>query len=399
MNILITGASGFVGKNLTAALKNIKNGNDKINADIVVDDIFLFDKNSTEEEFFFYCERADFVFHLAGINRPTEGESFTGGNVDFTQRLINILEAINNECTVMLSSSVQASLSGRYQGSEYGESKSQGEEIVFSHGEKTKAKVLVYRFPNVFGKWCRPNYNSAVATFCHNIAKDLPVTVSDESTELTLLYIDDLIAEMLDALREREHHCNYDGTEPVPDEKGRYCYVPTTHKATLGEIVTLLQKFNAQRDTLLIPEIPEGSFGKKLYSTFLSYLPEEKVKYPLKMNCDERGSFTELIKTVGCGQVSVNISEAGVTKGQHWHNSKWELFIVVSGKALIQQRKIGSDEVLSFIVSGEKIEAVQMLPGYTHSITNLSDREKLITLMWANESFDPHKPDTFYEEV
>ncbi len=399
MNILITGASGFVGRNLTEALKNIKNRKDRVNSDIVIDEIFLFDKESTEEEFLHYCENADFVFHLAGVNRPTEGETFTGGNVDLTVRLINVLEAINNECTVMLAGSVQASLSGRYAGSEYGESKRQGEEIVFAHGEKTKAEVLVYRFPNIFGKWCRPDYNSAVATFCHNIARGLPVTVTDESIELELLYIDDLVEEMLMAIRGREHRCSFEGVSPMPDENGRYCYVPVTHRATLGKIVDLLRQFDSQPGTLIMPEIPDGSFAKKLYSTFLSYLPKENISFPMKMNRDERGSFTELIRSNNCGQVSVNISNPGVTKGQHWHNSKWELFIVVSGKALIQQRKIGTDEILTFEVSGEKIEAVHMLPGYTHNIINLSDTEDLITIMWANEGFNPDKPDTYYEEV
>lgn len=398
MKILITGAKGFVGKNLAAALNNIKEGKDRTHPEITVDEIYLYDIDSSKELLEEACERADFVFNLAGVNRPEKNEEFMSGNFGFASELLETLKKYNNKCPVMLSSSIQATLIGRYNG-EYGKSKKAGEDLFFKYGEETGAKVLVYRFPNLFGKWGRPNYNSAVATFCNNIANDLPITVNDPSVELELLYIDDLVDEMMLALSGREHRCEFDGISAVFSENGRYCVVPTTHKVTLGEIVSLLESFKRQPETLLMPEIPKNSFAKKLYSTFLSYLPKEKVSFPLKMNVDERGSFTELLRTEKCGQFSVNISKPGITKGQHWHNTKWEFFIVVSGKGLIQMRKIGGDEVLNFEVSGEKIEAVHMLPGYTHNIINLSDTEDLVTLMWANELFDKEKPDTFFEVV
>ena len=345
-----------------------------------------------------FCENSDFVFNLAGVNRPKETAEFMQGNFGFASELLDTLKKHNNKCPVMLSSSIQATLIGRYD-SDYGRSKKAGEDLFFKYSEETGAKVLVYRFPNLFGKWCRPNYNSAVATFCNNTANDLPITVNDRNTMLELLYIDDLVAEMLDALENNEHHCEFDGINTVITENGKYCAVPTTHKVTLGEIVDLLGQFKSQPKTLIMPEIPNNYFAKKLYSTYLSYLPKSKVSFPLKMNIDERGSFTELLKTANCGQFSVNISKPGITKGQHWHNSKWEFFIVVSGHGLIEERKIGSDEVLRFEVSGNKIEAVHMLPGYTHNIINLSDTEDLVTLMWANEQFDPNHPDTFFEKV
>lgn len=397
MNILVTGAKGFVGKNLCAALKNIRDNKDRTR-NIKIEEIFEYDIDTERNLLDGFCERADFVFNLAGVNRPKDNAEFMEGNFGFTSDLLNILKKHNNKCPVMLSSSVQATLIGRYD-NDYGRSKKAGEELFFKYAEETGAKVLVYRFPNLFGKWCRPNYNSAVATFCNNTANDLPITVNDRNTELELLYIDDLVAEMLDALENNEHHCEFDGINTVITESGKYCAVPVTHKVTLGEIADLLEQFKNQPKTLLMPEMPEGSFAKKLYSTYLSYLPKEKVSFPLKMNIDERGSFTELLKTAGCGQFSVNISKPGITKGQHWHNSKWEFFIVVSGHGLIEERKIGSDEVLRFEVSGNNIEAVHMLPGYTHNIINLSDTEDLVTLMWANEQFDPNHPDTFFEKV
>ena len=399
MNILITGAKGFVGKNLAEALKAIRDGKDRTRPDLKIDEIYLYDIDSSAEELDAFCEKADFVFNLAGVNRPQNNEEFFEGNFGFASTLLGTLKKYSNTCPVMLSSSVQATLLGRYAGSDYGKSKKAGEELFFEYGEAEGAKVLVYRFPNVFGKWCRPNYNSAVATFCNNIANDLPIQVNDRSTLLELVYIDDIVAEMLDALEGKEHHCEFDGIDTVLTESGKYCAVPVTHKVTLGEIVDLLQSFKAQPQSLIMPRIPEGSFAKKLYSTYLSYLPKEKVSFPLKMNVDARGSFTELLKTLDCGQFSVNISNPGITKGQHWHHSKWEFFIVVSGKGLIQMRKIGIDEVLDFYVSGDKIEAVHMLPGYTHNIINLSETENLVTLMWANESFDPNHPDTFFEVV
>lgn len=399
MKILITGAKGFVGKNLAEALKNIRDGKDKTRPNLKIEEIYLYDIDSSEDELEAACSNADFVFNLAGVNRPENTDEFMKGNFGFASKLLDTLKKYNNKCHVMLSSSIQATLIGRYGESDYGKSKLAGEELFFKYGEETGSKVLVYRFPNLFGKWCRPNYNSAVATFCNNIANDLPITVNDRSTELELLYIDDLVTEMLDALENKEHRCEFDGLNTVPTDNGRYCTCPVKHKATLGEIVDLLEKFKKQPETLLMPEIPDKSFAKKLYSTYLSYLPKEKASFPLKMNVDGRGSFTELLKTEKCGQISVNISKPGITKGQHWHNSKWEFFIVVSGHGLIEQRKIGSGEVLRFYVSGEKIEAVHMLPGYTHNIINLSDTENLVTVMWANESFDPNHPDTFYEEV
>lgn len=398
MNILVTGAAGFVGKNLVCALKNIRDGKDRTRSNIKIDQILEYDVNTEPSLLDEYCDKADFVFNLAGVNRPQDPNEFMQGNFGFANVLIDTLKKHKNTCPVMLSSSIQATLIGRYD-SEYGRSKKAGEELFFSYGEETGARVLVYRFPNLFGKWCRPNYNSAVATFCHNIANDLPIQVNDRNVTLELLYIDDLVSEMLDALEGNEHHCRFDGVETMLCDDGKYCAAPITHKATLGDIVDLLYSFNAQPSTLVIPEIPYNSFAKKLYSTYLSYLPKEKIAFPLKMNCDDRGSFTEFLKTEKCGQFSVNISKPGITKGQHWHNTKWEFFIVVSGKGLIQQRKIGSDEVLNFEVSGDKIEAVHMLPGYTHNIINLSETKDLVTLMWANEQFDPEHPDTFFEVV
>ncbi len=399
MNILITGAEGFVGKNLAEAFKAIRDGKDRTRPDLKIDEVYLYDIDSSYEELDVFCQKADFVFNLAGVNRPQNNEEFFEGNFGFASTLLETLKKHKNNCPVMLSSSVQATLLGRYAGSDYGKSKKAGEDLFFEYGQTVGAKVLVYRFPNVFGKWCRPNYNSAVATFCNNIANDLPIQVNDRGTLLELVYIDDIISEMLDALEGKEHHCEFDGVDTVLCEKGKFCAVPVTHKVTLGEIVDLLESFKAQPQSLVVPEIPEGSFRKKLYSTYLSYLPKEKVSFPLKMNVDDRGSFTELLKTLNCGQFSVNISNPGITKGQHWHHSKWEFFIVVSGKGLIQMRKIGTDEVLDFYVSGDKIEAVHMLPGYTHNIINLSETENLVTLMWANESFNPNHPDTFFEVV
>ncbi len=398
MKILVTGAKGFVGKNLCCALKNIKDGKDRTRPALHIDAVYEYDLDGTAEELDKYCEEADFVFNLAGVNRPKDPAEFKAGNFGFASTLLNTLKKHKNKCPVMLSSSIQATLIGRYDG-EYGRSKKAGEELFFSYAEETGAKVLVYRFPNLFGKWCKPNYNSAVATFCYNTAHDLPITVNDKAIELELLYIDDLIAEMLDALEGKEHRCEFDGTATIPKENGRYCAAAITHKETLGEITALLEKFKNQPKTLLMPEIPDNSFAKKLYSTYLSYLPKEKTAFPLKMNVDARGSFTELLKTEKCGQFSVNISKPGITKGEHWHNTKWEFFIVVAGHGLIEQRAVGSDEVLRFEVSGEKIEAVYMLPGYTHNIINLSDTEDLVTLMWANELFDPAHPDTFFEKV
>ncbi len=398
MKILITGAKGFVGKNLTEALKNIRDGKDRTHPSLKVDELYLYDIDTDPELLDDYCEKADFVFNLAGVNRPQDPEEFMQGNFGFASTLLNTLKKYNNKCPVMISSSIQATCIGRYD-SDYGRSKKAGEELVFSYGEETGAKVLVYRFPNLFGKWCRPNYNSAVATFCNNIANDLPITVNDPSVQLELLYIDDLVDEMIAALEGREHRCEFEGINTVLCDNGKYCAAPVTHKVTLGEIVELLGSFKDQTSTLVMPEIPYNSFAKKLYSTYLSYLPKEKVSFPLKMNEDARGSFTELLKTEKCGQFSVNISKPGITKGQHWHNTKWEFFIVVSGKGLIQMRKIGTDEVLNFEVSGEKIEAVHMLPGYTHNIINLSETENLVTVMWANEQFDANHPDTFFEVV
>ena len=399
MKILVTGAKGFVGRNLCDELYNIKEGKARCYGDLVVDAVYEYDIDSNLEELDAYCSDCDFVFNLAGVNRPKENSEFMSGNFDFALTLLDTLKFHQNDCPVMLASSIQATLIGRYGNSDYGKSKLAGEELFFEYARETGAKVLVYRFPNLFGKWCRPNYNSAVATFCNNIVNDLDIQVNDPGVELELLYIDDLVKEMINALQGDEHHCEFDGVETVLNASGRYCAVPTTHKVTLGEIVSLLESFKAQAQTLIMPEIPENSFAKKLYSTFLSYLPEKKICFPLKMNIDERGSFTELLKTVNCGQFSVNISKPGVTKGQHWHHTKWEFFIVVSGKALIQQRRIDTNEVLNFEVSGDKIEAVHMLPGYTHNIINLSDTCDLVTLMWANETFDPNCPDTYFLPV
>lgn len=399
MKILVTGAKGFVGKNLVCALENIKANKDRTRPNILIDEVYSYDIDSSKDELDLYCKNADFVFHLAGVNRPENPEDFMKGNFGFSNELLETLKKYNNTCPVMLSSSIQATLIGRYGEGEYGKSKREGENLFFNYSKETGAKVLVYRFTNLFGKWCRPNYNSVIATFCNNIANDLPITINDENVMLELTYIDDLVAEMLDALEGKEHRCVFDGINTVLDLNGEFCAVPITHKVTLGEIVALLNTFKSQPESLVVPKIPNGSFSKKLYSTYLSYLPKENVVFPLKMNCDDRGSFTELLKTEKCGQVSVNISKPGITKGEHWHHTKWEFFIVVSGKGLIQQRKIGSDEVLNFYVSGEKIEAVHMLPGYAHNIINLSETEDLITVMWANEQFDQSHPDTFYEKV
>ena len=399
MKILVTGACGFAGKNLVCALENIRDGKDKTRPNLAIEEIFCFDIDSSAEQLDCFCRDADFVFNLAGVNRPQNPEDFQKGNRDFAENLLSLLKKLGNTCPVMLSSSIQATLVGRYADGEYGKSKKAGEELFFKYGEESGARVLVYRFPNLFGKWCRPNYNSAVATFCHNIANDLPITVSDPSVTLELLYIDDLVEEMLDALEGKEHRCEFSGIDTVITENGKFCAAPVTHKVTLGEITELLYSFREQPKTLIIPSIPAGSFAKKLYSTYLSYLPKDKVSFPLKVNEDARGSFTELIKTAQCGQFSVNISRPGITKGQHWHNTKWEFFIVVSGEGLIEQRKIGSDEVLQFFVNGDRPEAVHMLPGYTHNIINRSNEKDLITLMWANEQFDPNKPDTFFCEV
>lgn len=406
MKILVTGAKGFVGKNFVAQLKNIQEGKAKCYSNVSVSAVYEYDIDSTPEELDAYCKDCDFVFNLAGVNRPQNQEEFMQGNFGFASILLDTLKKYNNTCPVMISSSIQATLAGRFGTSEYGKSKKAGEELMFQYGEETGARVLVYRFPNLFGKWCRPNYNSAVATFCNNMANDLPIQVNDASVELELLYIDDLVDEMIAALKGEEHHCTYDGLNVVPcypeqseGSVNTYCYCPITHKVTLGEIVEFLNQFKNQPSTQLIPEIPYNSFAKKLYSTYLSYLPKEKVAFPLKMNIDARGSFTELLRSEKCGQVSINISKPGITKGQHWHNTKWEFFIVVAGHGLIQERKIGTDEVIEFEVSGEKIEAIHMLPGYTHNIINLSDTEDLVTVMWANESFDPNKPDTYFEPV
>lgn len=398
MKILVTGANGFVGKNLVVALKNIKDGKDRTHPNIVIDEIYSYDIDSSAELLEDACKNADFVFNLAGVNRPQSAEEFMQGNFGFASTLLNTLKNYNNTCPVVLSSSIQATLIGRYD-SDYGRSKKAGEDLFFEYANETGAKVLVYRFPNLFGKWCRPNYNSAVATFCNNIANDLEITVNDPSVQLELLYIDDLIDEMLLAIEGKEHHCEFDGIDTVLCDDGKYCAAPITHKVTLGEIVELLESFKNQPQTLLMPEIPYNSFAKKLYSTYLSYLPKEKAIFDLKMNCDDRGSFTELLKTENCGQFSVNISKPGITKGQHWHHTKWEFFIVVSGHGLIQMRKVDSDEVLNYEVTGDKIQAIHMLPGYTHNIINLSETENLVTVMWANEQFDPSHPDTFFEVV
>ncbi len=399
MNILVTGAQGFVGKNLVANLRNIAQGKNRTRSNLHIEEIFEYDLDTDPALLGDYCARADFVYHLAGVNRPQNNEEFMEGNFGFSSTLLETLKQTGNKCPVLLSSSIQATLIGRYGKSDYGRSKLAGEELFFAYGKETGASVLVYRFPNLFGKWCRPNYNSVVATFCYNISHDLPIQVNDPSTQLELLYIDDLVEELLDALEGHPHRCDYEGLMPLLKEDGKYCYASPTHQVTLGEIVELLESFKAQPQTLVLPEIPPDSFAKKLYSTYLSYLPQEKVAFPLKMNVDDRGSFTELLKTRNCGQFSVNISKPGITKGQHWHNTKWEFFVVVSGHGLIQERKIGSEEILEFEVDGDHIQAVHMLPGYTHNIINLSDTENLVTVMWANEQFDPSHPDTFFEIV
>lgn len=399
MKILVTGAKGFVGQNLVANLKNIQQGKNRTRPALKIDEIYEYDITSTQQALETYCAQADFVFNLAGVNRPKNQSEFMQGNFGFASTLLDTLKNHGNTCPVMLASSIQATLIGRYGESDYGKSKLAGEELFFTYAGETGAQVLVYRFPNLFGKWCRPNYNSVIATFCNNIANDLPIQVNDPNVELELLYIDDLVEEMLDALEGKAHRCNYDGLAAQAAADGRYCYAPTTHKVTLGEIVELLDLFKAQPQSLVMPEIPYNSFAKKLYSAYLSYLPAEKTIFDLKMNKDERGSFTELLKTLSCGQFSVNISKPGITKGEHWHNSKWEFFIVVAGHGLIQERRIGSDEIREYEVSGDKIQAVQMLPGYTHNIINLSQTENLVTVMWANEQFDPQHPDTFGEKV
>lgn len=400
MKILVTGARGFVGRNLVSQLRNIRDGkagNYALSGEKL--EIFEYDVDTDPSLLDDYCRQADFVFNLAGVNRPKDTSEFMKGNFGFASTLLETLKKHGNKCPVMLASSIQATLVGRYAASDYGKSKLAGEELFFEYSHETGAKVLIYRFPNLFGKWCRPNYNSAVATFCYNTAHELPLQVNDPSTRLEFLYIDDLVEEMIAALEGKEHRCEFNGVETILQEDGRYCAAPVTHKVTLGEIVDLLHAFSRQPATLVMPEIPPHSFAKKLYSTYLSYLPKEKVAFPLKMNVDARGSFTELLRTENCGQVSVNISKPGITKGEHWHHSKWEFFMVVSGHALIQERKIGTDEVLEFEVSGSEIKAVHMLPGYTHNIINLSETEDLVTVMWANEAFDPSRPDTYYEPV
>ena len=399
MKILVTGAKGFVGKNLCAQLNNIREGKNKSYGDLTISEVFEYDIDSSFEQLDSYCQSCDFVFNLAGVNRPQNQEEFMLGNFGFASTLLDLLKKHKNSCPVMISSSIQATLAGRFGNSEYGKSKKAGEELMFAYAEETGAKVLVYRFPNLFGKWCRPNYNSAIATFCHNIANDLPIQVNDRSVEMELLYIDDLVDEMIHAIHGDEHRCEFEGVETIPTEAGRYCYCPITHKTTLGEIVDWIYAFAEQPKTLTIPEIPENSLAKKLYSTYLSYLPKEKVAFPLKMNIDQRGSFTELVHTLNCGQVSINISKPGITKGQHWHNTKWEFFIVVSGHGLIQQRRIDSEEVIEFEVTGENIQCIHMLPGYTHNIINLSDTQDLVTVMYCNEIFNPNKPDTFFLPV
>lgn len=399
MNILVTGAKGFAGKNLVENLKNIRDGKNRTRPGISIEKIYEYDLENTPDELDAFCSDCDFVFNLAGVNRPKDPAEFREGNFGFASTLLDALKMHRNTCPVMLSSSIQATLQGRFGESEYGKSKLAGEELFFAYGQETGAKVLVYRFPNLVGKWVRPNYNSAVGTFCNNIANDLPITVNDPSVELEMLFIDDLVEEMFDALEGKEHHCEFEGIETVLTDDGKYCAAPVTHKATLGHIVECLNTFHDQPKTLVMPSIPDGSFEKKLYSMYLSYLPKEKAIFDLKMNCDDRGSFTELLKTADHGQFSVNISKPGITKGQHWHNSKWEFFIVVAGHGLIQERKIGTDEVLNFEVSGDKIQAIHMLPGYTHNIINLSETENLVTVMWANEQFDQKRPDTFGEKV
>ena len=399
MNILVTGAKGFVGKNLVENLKCIRDGKNLTRPKIKIDEIFEYDLESKPEELEKYCANADFIFHLAGVNRPKDPTDFQKNNFGFTSKLLETLKKYKNKAPIMLASSVQATLSGRFGDSEYGRSKLAGEELIFNYGLETGAQVFVYRFPNLVGKWVRPNYNSAVGTFCNNIANDLPIKINDPNVELEMLFIDDLLEELYDCIEGRPHRCEYDGVIAITNKNGRYCYSPVTHKATLGKIVELLKTFHEQPQNLIMPAIPENSFEKKLYSMYLSYLPKNKIICDLKTNSDERGSFTELLKTLNHGQISINISKPGITKGQHWHNSKWEIFWVVSGHGLIQERKIGSDEVLEFEVSGENIQAVYMLPGYTHNIINLSETENLVTVMWANEIFNANCPDTFHELV
>ena len=401
MRILVTGAKGFIGKNLCAQLNNIKEGKAKYYGDLVVDEIHEYDLDSTPEQLDLWCKECDFVFNLAGVNRPKDPEEFMKENFGFTTILLDTLKKYKNDCPVMISSSIQATLAGRFGTSEYGKSKKAGEELMFRYGEETGAKVLVYRFPNLYGKWCRPNYNSAVATFCNNIANGLPIQVNDPNVIMELLYVDDLIEEMICALQGQEHHCEFDGVETVMKEDGRYCAAPITHHVKLGEIVDLLHQFAEMPNTLMIPEIPADSFAKRLYSTYLSYLPKEKAIFDLKMNVDSRGSFTELVHTFNCGQVSINISKPGITKGEHWHHTKWEQFIVVAGHGLIQLRNENDPnaENLKYKVSGDKIQSVIMLPGYTHNIINLSDTEDLVTVMYCNEIFNPERPDTFFDPV
>lgn len=398
MNILVTGARGMVGSALVANLKNIRDGKNRTRPGIQIEEIYEYNRDSTPEQLDEYCKRADFVFNLAGVNRPENPEDFMKGNFGFASELLDTLKKHGNKATIMLSSSVQATLAGRFGNSEYGRSKKAGEELFFAYGEETGAKVAVYRFPNLMGH-SRPKYNSAISTFCWAVANDEPFTVNDRGTELEVIYIDDLVEGMFDLLEGKEQHCDFDGVETVLKEDGRYCCVPTTHKVSLGEIVDLLEQFKNQPVSLLMPKMPEGSFAKKLFSLYLTYLPKEKFKYALKMNCDNRGSFTELVHTQDCGQVSINISKPGITKGQHWHNSKWEQFIVVHGHGLIQERNIHTGEVVEFEVSGDKIESVYMIPGWTHNIINLSDTEDLVTVMTCNEIFDPNHPDTFGEPV
>ena len=399
MKILVTGGTGFIGKNLCARLRAIQDGKDRSHPDLIIDKIYEWNRNTSEEEKVQDCQKANFVFHLAGVNRPESPEEFTTGNYYYTKELLFMLQEAGNNCPVMLASSVQASLSGRYENSFYGKSKLESEYLLNQHCSKTGAKAMIYRFPNVFGKWCRPNYNSVVATFCFNMARDLPIQIDDPNTQLELLYIDDLVEEMLFALEGKEHRCKYQGITPILDPNGSFCYVPITHKVSLGQLVNEINNFHLQPQTLIIPQQGRNTFRKKLYATYLSYLPQNNISIPLKMNIDDRGSFTELFKTENCGQVSVNISKPGITKGQHWHNTKWEFFIVVSGHGLIQERKIGSDEILEFEVFGDTPEAVHMLPGYTHNIINLSTTEDLVTIMWANELYNPSCPDTYHEEV
>lgn len=406
MKILVTGSNGFVGRNLVWNLRELRDGKNKTRPNLTITEIYGYDVETSVEDFEYACQRVDFVFNLAGVNRPKDNSEFMEGNFGFASTLLDTLKKYGNKCPVMLASSAQASLTGRFEGSEYGKSKLAGENLFLDYSKETGAKVLIYRFPNLFGKWCKPRYNSAVATFCNAVANDEEYTVNDRSTELELLYIDDLIEEMFDALEGKEHRCEFDGLDVILDEKGKYCYVPTTYKETLGEIVDLLQSFKAMPETLIMPEIPKESFAKKLYSTYLSYLPPEKMCYSFKSNVDNRGTFTELIRTANCGQVSINVAKPGITRGEHWHNSKWELFIVVSGHALIQERRIGIDPetksgypVIEFEVTGEQMKAIQMIPGYTHNIINLSETQDLVTVMWANETFDSNHPDTFYEVV